>query len=152
TRLATAPDELQPLVFDEVAGLLYLRRYWDYERGIAQWLASRLNTDTVDAAQTAFLNTTIERLMPAVDGSINWQRIACANTAKQRFSIITGGPGTGKTYTVLRVLATLLSLHRQQHEERSLRVAMAAPTGKAAARMQESLRNSLDSLAPEYQA
>src|SRR5690606_860527 len=62
TRLATAPDELQPLVFDEVAGLLYLRRYWDYERGIAQWLASRLNSDTVDAAQTAFLNTTIERL------------------------------------------------------------------------------------------
>jgi exodeoxyribonuclease V alpha subunit len=71
----------------------------------------------------------------------DWQKVACALAARSRFTLITGGPGTGKTTTVVRLLALL------QHGARAtLRVALAAPTGKAAARLGESIASAIAQL------
>ncbi|CUS48042.1 MAG: exodeoxyribonuclease V alpha subunit RecD [Idiomarinaceae bacterium HL-53] len=132
-------DALQPLVWDSKEQLLYLRRYWQHEKNISEWLLARMS-NTYEVVDDETLRTAIEQVMPRneQEEAPNWQRIACANAAKQSFSIITGGPGTGKTYTVVRVLATLSRLHTSAS---SLRIALAAPTGKAAARMQESIES-----------
>ena len=68
----------------------------------------------------------------------DWQLTACINSFLHNFSIITGGPGTGKTTTVAKLLALLF------RENKQLKVALAAPTGKAGVRIQESLRNSVE--------
>lgn len=146
---------LEPLVYQQHSQLLFLRRYWAYEQRINQWLQQRMRVQRSqqlgEAIDPAAIQEIVQRLIPDVTEHPSWQRIACANTAKQSFSVITGGPGTGKTYTVLRVLATLSELHRLQAQQRQLRIALAAPTGKAAARMQESISQSLqESQAPEF--
>ncbi|WP_165831982.1 MULTISPECIES: exodeoxyribonuclease V subunit alpha [Gammaproteobacteria] len=141
--VSDSADKLQPLVWDASKQILYLRRYWQYENRIDHWLRERMNAQSPLEAES--LQTILTRYMPGGD-SPNWQRIACANAAKQGFSVITGGPGTGKTYTVVRVLATLEALHalkQAQEPQPDLRVALAAPTGKAAARMQESIDQAL---------
>jgi exodeoxyribonuclease V alpha subunit len=74
--------------------------------------------------------------------NINWQKVAAFAALRQRFSVITGGPGTGKTWTVARLLALLL----EQPGGENLRIKLAAPTGKAAARLQEALSHSLTGL------
>jgi exodeoxyribonuclease V alpha subunit len=68
-------------------------------------------------------------------GQPDWQRVAAAMAVLQRFCIISGGPGTGKTWTLARILGLL----RDQPEGEHLRIALAAPTGKAAARMVDSI-------------
>jgi exodeoxyribonuclease V alpha subunit len=74
----------------------------------------------------------------------NWQKVACAMATRSQFTIITGGPGTGKTFTVVRLLALLQALAETQ--QKRLNIALAAPTGKAAARLGESIANALSSL------
>jgi exodeoxyribonuclease V alpha subunit len=78
-----------------------------------------------------------------VPAHIDWQKTACAVALRARLSVITGGPGTGKTYTAARLLALLLALHEG---DSPLRVALAAPTGKAAARLKQSIDNALTTL------
>jgi len=72
-----------------------------------------------------------------------WQKIACALALRSGLTVITGGPGTGKTYTAARLLALLLATSANPAQ---LRVALAAPTGKAAARLRQSIDQSLASL------
>ena len=71
----------------------------------------------------------------------DWQKLACAIAVRGSVAIITGGPGTGKTYTVARLLALLFAMGKQQ------RIALAAPTGKAAARLEQSIKSALTELA-----
>lgn len=122
-----------PLVLD-AQDRLYLARYWHYERRIADALSARLDTATnVDGAALAGL---LDRFFPPSTSAVpDWQRTAAAQAALRRFTVIAGGPGTGKTTTVARLLAILLELDGD-----GLRVGLAAPTGKAAARLAESLR------------
>jgi exodeoxyribonuclease V alpha subunit len=75
----------------------------------------------------------------SIDQPLDWQKIACAIAARGRFAVITGGPGTGKTTTVVRLLALLQTLALASPEAQMLRVAVAAPTGKAAARLRSAL-------------
>ena len=131
----------KPLILDQ-AGRLYLHRYWRYEQAIGQDLLARIGMDPL-ALDLPTLSAGLERLFPATPGAINWQKVAAFAAVRQRFSVITGGPGTGKTWTVARVLALLL----EQPGAENLRLKLAAPTGKAAARLQESLTQSLDQLA-----
>ena len=135
------PGEAKPLILD-AAGRFSLHRYWRYEQDIARHLLARneLAPLVVDMPK---LNADLERLFPSVPGTINWQKVAAFTAVRQRFCVITGGPGTGKTWTVARVLALLL----EQPGGDKLKVRLAAPTGKAAARLQESLSQSLASLA-----
>lgn len=125
---------------------LYLRRYWNYERAVAAAIGSRL----ADApALPAELSASLARLFPEplrVDGArlTDWQKLACALAARGSFSLITGGPGTGKTTTVVRLLALLQE--PAQVAGQPLRIRLAAPTGKAAARLTESIGAQVASL------
>ena len=77
------------------------------------------------------------------DKEVDWQRLACAVALRASMTVITGGPGTGKTYTAARLLALLFAM---SDAPQSLRVALAAPTGKAAARLRQSIDFSLQEL------
>jgi len=135
---ADAGDAFRPLVLD-AAGRLFLYRYWDYEGRTAARLRA-LNAE-VPLRDTKELRRMLDRYFPpGAGGEPDWQKVAAATAISRRLAGISGGPGTGKTTTVVKILAILLSV------EPKLRVALAAPTGKAAARMQESIRSQLESL------
>ncbi|WP_444679699.1 AAA family ATPase [Halomonas sp. E19] len=93
----------------------------------------------------------LEALFPAnPEGpSPDWQKLACAIAARTHFSVITGGPGTGKTTTVVKLLALLQALALAPGDTSPLRIRLAAPTGKAAARLNESIAAQVSSLALE---
>jgi len=128
---------------------LYLRRYWQYEQQVARAIKARLGRP---AAAPADLAGHLEALFPPGQAAFrpDWQKIACALAARGAFSVITGGPGTGKTTTVVRLLALLQGAARQQGH--SLRIRLAAPTGKAAARLTESIGKAIADLPEAMQA
>ena len=136
----SAPDLGQPLVLlDGAAPLLYLRRYWDYERSVAAQMAQRTTLDEVPVDE-ALVKRWLDRLFSPSASQPDWQKLACALALRGRLSVITGGPGTGKTYTAARLLALLFAT---APDAAQLRVALAAPTGKAAARLKQSIDFSL---------
>ena len=138
------PDGDSPLVLAGTsdAPLLYLRRYWNFEQQVAQGLRAR--AEPLPQVQEAQIRSWLDRLFdPLPEGACDWQKLACAIALRSRLTIITGGPGTGKTYTAARLLAAQLAL---APEPERLRVALAAPTGKAAARLRQSLEQALGGL------
>ena len=146
-----APDRGQPLVLAGTAAepLLYLRRYWRHECDVAAQVLRRTGTQhLVDPAQA---RQWLDRLFDPASAErpnttvVDWQKLACAVALRASLTVITGGPGTGKTYTAARLLALLLALHP---EPQRLRIALAAPTGKAAARLRQSIDASLQALGP----
>jgi exodeoxyribonuclease V alpha subunit len=126
-----------------VDGLLYLDRYWRQEEHVRQELDVRAArpAPVVDAAR---LQSALQRLFPG-DPS-DRQRLAAAACALGWVTVVAGGPGTGKTTTVAKVMALL----RDQPGEPA-RMALAAPTGKAAARLQEAVRAAAAGLDPADQ-
>ncbi len=136
----TDADVGQPLVLK--GDRLYLRRYWQFEQRVARQVVQRTRTPV---AMPMAARDWLDRLFPpATPAGLDWQKIACAISLTGQLSVITGGPGTGKTYTVARLLALLLALAPDPHR---LRIALAAPTGKAATRLKQSLDEALESLA-----
>lgn len=134
------PDTGAPLVLS--ADRLYLRRYWSDESQVASLVQQRLMQDV--AVDVGVAAAALARLFPqpAVN-AVDWQKLACALALRGRFTILTGGPGTGKTYTAARLLALLFATAAQPT---ALRVALAAPTGKAAARLKQSIDQALHTL------
>ncbi len=140
---------------------LYLRRYWQFEQTLHQEIAARLSgeedfcrspihwwSDTSamsDDSHPQILKDALNTLFPATD-TLDWQKTACALAARSPFAIITGGPGTGKTTTVVRLLALLQTLQLAQPNAHPLRIRLAAPTGKAAARLNESIAGQVNNL------
>lgn len=135
-------DDGQPLVLDD--DRLYLRRYWLYETRIAHTVQQRATQRRPQEA--ARVSHWLSRLFDSTPGEAepDWQKLACAVALRGQVAVITGGPGTGKTYTVARLLALLCAL---ADDPARLRVALAAPTGKAAARLKQSIDNALGELA-----
>lgn len=120
----------RPLVLDP-QGRLYLGRYFDFEQRLAGALMARSGVPVDLATLPPGL---LDQLFPPRPGAgPDWQKLAVALALEQRLTLISGGPGTGKTTTVVALLACLLAV------EPDLRIALAAPTGKAAARMIEAL-------------
>lgn len=129
-----------PLVLDAVRRRLYLSRYWYFEQKLAANIAERLQQEPlqIDEAQ---LQREIAQLFPDREnaGSRD-QCLAVGNSVDRWFSIITGGPGTGKTTTVARLLALRLLQHLADgNDPAELKILLMAPTGKAAQRLNESL-------------
>ncbi|WP_082611328.1 exodeoxyribonuclease V subunit alpha [Lysobacter sp. Root916] len=128
-------DPGAPLVLER--GLLYLRRYREYERRLAARLRA-LAAQAPPPADTAALAPLFASLFPhARDG--DRQARAAALALARSLLLVTGGPGTGKTTTVARLLLLLIA-QAQRAGARPPRIALAAPTGRAAERMAESLR------------
>ncbi|GAA5140445.1 exodeoxyribonuclease V subunit alpha [Thalassotalea piscium] len=141
--LALTPDKNKAIVVTEQA--LYLRRYYNFEQELNDFIAdnqtnTRLASRFASAAIVQCLNDLfkIEGTNNCVD-EIDWQKVAVANALNKRLSIIAGGPGTGKTYTVTKLLAAIVSLNSPE----ALKIALVAPTGKAAQRLTESLLNAI---------
>lgn len=127
---ATSPHvhgEDAPLVLD--GNRLYLRLYWDEESLVLNEIAARV--DVAPVVATSDVESSLEKYFPGED-SLD-QRAAARLAATSRLAIITGGPGSGKTTTVSRLLGVLLD------GDADLRIGLAAPTGKAAARMVEAI-------------
>ena len=151
-RDAHATDQGQPLVLGGPADapLLYLRRYAGYEKRVGQSLLQRASEPlpVPEAAARLWLDRFFVP-NPEATADTDWQKVACAVALRARLSVITGGPGTGKTYTAARLLALLLALHENGSP---LRVSLAAPTGKAAARLKQSIDNALTGLQEQVPA
>lgn len=139
-------DTGQPLVLagSDSAPLLYLRRYWQHEQAVMRGVAQRAAHAHPVAPEMVrgWLDTLFG---PADAATPDWQRIACALALRAGLTVVTGGPGTGKTYTAARLLALLWATQPQPER---LRVALAAPTGKAAARLRQSIDQALADLGP----
>jgi len=146
--LVAAPDsaEVRPLVL--AGDRLYLQRYWDYEQRLAARLQALLaappepvDTDPLgpDGGLFAWDWTGA--------GETNWQAVAAFVAARHRFAVISGGPGTGKTYTIVRLILRQLEAALAAGTAPPV-FRLAAPTGKAAARMMASVRAGLEQLRP----
>lgn len=129
------PGEKRPLVLDD-HHRLYLFRYWEYETKLAALIRQRINDQSIDP-DASRLKKILKKHFPMENGhAIDWQKIAAVTALLNKFSVITGGPGTGKTFTITKILVLLAELAGTG----DLKICLAAPTGKAAARLQESIR------------
>jgi len=136
------PGEYKPLILDD-RSRLYLHRYWDYQEKLARAIRLRVVEDVKNIDMT-LLKEGLDRLFgpdciassvgPPED--IDWQKVAAFTSVIKRFCVISGGPGTGKTATVAKILALVL----EQANSQDTRIAIAAPTGKAAARLEEAIK------------
>jgi exodeoxyribonuclease V alpha subunit len=140
--LASAPAGSTPLVVEGTR--VYLRRYHLHETELARRILDRAAA-RVDDVNTDVLSEGLRRLFPAGGSTPDWQRVGAALALLRRFTIIAGGPGTGKTWTVTRILALLVEQARSRGQ-RVPRVLLLAPTGKAAARLRESVRENREAL------
>jgi len=129
------PDQETPFVLD--GDKLYQHRYFKMERSLKEWInqKSDLQSSVLSDKKIEILNELFEDEPKDENDEPNWQKVAVLLSAIKPFLIISGGPGTGKTTTVAR----LLGLH-QRSSGKPLKVALAAPTGKAAGRMGEALK------------
>jgi len=129
------PGDFRPLVLDG-NDRLYLYRYWNYEQQLARVILDK-SAGTCAGIDETILSDGLRRLFSVKSGDeTDWQKVAAVAAVRKRFAVISGGPGTGKTSTVVKILALLI----EQAKESPLRIALAAPTGKAAARLKESIR------------
>ncbi|KUY52404.1 AAA family ATPase [Burkholderia sp. RF2-non_BP3] len=141
-----ARGDERPLIVDR-HDHLYLSRYFDYERRLADALVAQAGVAAPgEVLSPDRLRDSLARYFGPATGEVDWQRVAAIVALTGRVTIVSGGPGTGKTTTVVGVLACLLDAHP------GLRIALAAPTGKAAQRMQEALHARAGDLPPELAA
>jgi exodeoxyribonuclease V alpha subunit len=144
--LVETGDGGAPLVLTD--GRLYLRRYWKYTQQTAQQILEKLQQPISPPSQLpkrldelfASLRTPSEQAKT----EIHWQSVAAAIAAASAFTVISGGPGTGKTTTVVHLIGLLQAAAMER--KRKLRIRLAAPTGKAAARLTESISYAIDQL------
>jgi|AntRauTorcE11897_2_1112592.scaffolds.fasta_scaffold02585_4 exodeoxyribonuclease V alpha subunit len=125
------PGDEMPFVLD--GNRLYQSSYYKMEQSLKQWIEEKSTSH--NGVLTDEKKEHLDELFDNDDQSLNWQKVAVAMSAFKPFIIISGGPGTGKTTTVAR----LLVMH-QRSSKKPLRIALAAPTGKAAGRMGEALK------------
>lgn len=137
--LVSSGNELQPLVLEEKR--LYLHRFWKYEEELSEWIKAKSSAvhDISDEGKKVL------QLLLAPSGDLfetNWQHLAVVLSFIKDLVIISGGPGTGKTYTVLNIMAA----QKMAHSGEKFRIGLAAPTGKAARRLIDSIEGGIDNL------
>jgi exodeoxyribonuclease V alpha subunit len=136
-----SPGDFKPLIFDGTSKL-YLHRYSVYQSRLACFIRSRIFS--TEPVMISSLKKNLDLLFDSgqTHMEIDWQKIACILSIMNRFTVISGGPGTGKTTTVVKTIALFLEMNL----EKSPRISLAAPTGKAAARLQDAIREAKDRL------
>ncbi len=141
------PGDFRPLVFDGKTRL-YLYRYWEYEKTLAEFLTATA-ASVVEKTDAPLLRDGMSRLFPKTTShGTDWQKVAAFVSVVKKFCVISGGPGTGKSTLIAKILALILEQAPQPGEDR---VALAAPTGKAAARLQEAVNQAKEGLCtPEH--
>jgi exodeoxyribonuclease V alpha subunit len=139
-----AADTRTPLVLD-AQDRLYLGRYFRYEGQVAAALRARLAITDPPAPDAPALRALLERHFTLDPAHANWQAVAVLTGLLSPLTVITGGPGTGKTSSVLWLLSALVE-QALQSGDAPPRIRLAAPTGKAAARLGESLRERMADL------
>lgn len=130
------PGEYCPLILDSSARL-YFHRYWKYEQDVATSLLEKVSAVRTDIDEALLADGLHRYFSSDGNNSCDWQKVAAVAALRKKFCVISGGPGTGKTSTVVKIIALLL----EQASVGQLRIALAAPTGKAAARLNESIRS-----------
>ena len=145
--VSTDTNKIQPFILNE--GHLYLQRYFSYETDIITHIKQLITEGDKSLEDNTVLlskhKAFIEHLFSdhkvfdtfSDEENVNWQLVAAITAMISNFSIITGGPGTGKTTAVAKLLAILYTINPKT------KIALAAPTGKAAARMKESLMSAV---------
>ncbi|OOF37484.1 exodeoxyribonuclease V subunit alpha [Rodentibacter heidelbergensis] len=129
-------SHIAPMAFQFNA--LYFYRIWQDEYRVAQYIKNTLKNHRTLAFSPDEIKEKLALYFPQKSAEIDWQKVAVATAIKSPFTVITGGPGTGKTTTVTRLLLVLQELY--QHR---LHIKLVAPTGKAASRLEESIQNAL---------
>ncbi len=130
------PADFTPLILDE--NRLYLQKLWTQEQELGKNLI-KLAEQPVEEIDLKRLSEGLKRVFPPdKTDEVNWQKIAAIAAVLQPFTVISGGPGTGKTTTVVRILALLLE---QLKKDERWEIGLAAPTGKAAARLKRSIED-----------
>ncbi len=139
------PGELKPLILDD-AFRLYLFRYWEYEKELLRFLIDKGRQRDFELVhgELETCKQKLDRLFPdslpgeSLKSDIDWQKVAACSVLLNKLTVISGGPGTGKTLTIARAIILLIELSKRKMP----RIALAAPTGKAAARLQEAVLQS----------
>lgn len=136
-------EEITPLfVYDlnpEICRI-YFRSYFSYENSAASFIKEKSHALTEQSSEDlAYLKKALNILFGDSNDKVNWQKVAAASSALSDFSVICGGPGTGKTTTVLKLLMLLLAKDPNSPKQ----IMLCAPTGKAATRMVESIEDQL---------
>lgn len=136
------PGDYKPLILDD-SNRLYLHKLWSYEQILAKNITSKSLAQNFEVNKE-LLKEGIFRLFDASPEETDWQAIAAAAALHNYLTVLSGGPGTGKTTTVVKILALLLEQYSELEKNPS--IALAAPTGKAAARLESSIESSIESL------
>lgn len=119
---------------------IYFRSYFSYENSAASFIKEKSHALTEQSSEDlAYLKKALNILFGDSNDKVNWQKVAAASSALSDFSVICGGPGTGKTTTVLKLLMLLLAKDPNSPKQ----IMLCAPTGKAATRMVESIKDQL---------
>jgi len=131
-----SPGEFKPLILDK-HNRLYFHRYWQYEQDIVNLIRQRLNLISSISAKRENLQSKLRFYFPEmVQHEVYWPAVAAVASLYRKFLVITGSPGTGKTTTIAKILAFLNDI-----SEKNRFTALCAPTGKAAQRLESSIRN-----------
>ncbi len=138
SKIVTGTYEAKPLILDEEHRRLYLYRYWQYEQTLITGFRSLAKANVAEVDQNK-LKQDLKSLFPTSDEDI-FPFQAAQTALNNQFSVITGGPGTGKTTTVIKIMALILE------QASNTRIVLAAPTGKAATRLKESIISGKENL------
>lgn len=128
------PGEKKMLTLEN--GLLYLQKNWHYEQELSDWLIAKSKQEVNLEKDVKIL---VDGLFGESDSNLNFQKVAVKLALLKQLAVISGGPGTGKTYTVQKIVEAYRALHGEEKV-----IALAAPTGKAAQRLNDSMGETID--------